>query len=73
VVSAHPGWSGNWAGSASCVAVNDLLAGVPHPATAQPGRGSVFVVAKSAGGVNFKPIWKLSRQGLSVLPRLSVQ
>jgi hypothetical protein len=55
------------------VAVNDLVVGVPHPATAQLWPLIGLVVAESAGGVNFKSVCELSRQGLSVLPRLSVQ
>jgi hypothetical protein len=62
VVSAPEAAPGNWAGGASCVAVNGifwLAYRIRRPLNS--GRGVGVVVAKSVDGVNFKPVCEVSR------------
>jgi hypothetical protein len=63
VVSAPQAGPGNWAGGASCVAVNGifwLAYRIRRPLDS--GRGVGVVVAKSVDGVNFKPVCEVSRE-----------
>jgi hypothetical protein len=63
VVSAPDAGPGNWAGSASCVLVNEtfwLAYRVRRPLDS--GRGVGLVVARSGDGVNFKPVCEVSRE-----------
>jgi hypothetical protein len=63
VVSAPEPGPGNWAGGASCVAVNGifwLAYRIRRPLNS--GRGVGVVVAKSVDGVSFKPVCEVSRE-----------
>jgi hypothetical protein len=63
VVSAPESGPGNWAGGASCVLVDGifwLAYRIRRPLDS--GRGVGVVVAKSADGVNFKPVCEVSRE-----------
>ncbi len=63
VVSAPEDGTGNWAGGASCVLVGDtfwLAYRLRRPIDF--GRGVGVVVARSADGVNFKPVCEVSRE-----------
>jgi hypothetical protein len=64
VVSAPEAGPGNWAGGASCVAVNGIFwLAYSIRRSLNSSRGVGVVVAKSLDGVNFKPVCEVSREG----------